>query len=134
MRRIGKRRILIATNGSPSSAEAVELGLSLATTQGAELTFLHVVGRPNGDRPSDDPVLRAAADRARERGLDATVELADGKPCDAILALGERLDASMIVVGSGGRMPFKGRVACALATRSLRPVLVARRTGLEAAA
>ncbi len=36
------KQILIATDGSPSAQEAVEVGLELAKEQGADVTFVHV--------------------------------------------------------------------------------------------
>ena len=37
------KRILVATDGSPSSTEAVAFGVELATEHEAELIFVHVV-------------------------------------------------------------------------------------------
>ncbi len=44
------KQILIATDGSPSAQEAVEVGLELAKEQGADVTFVHVTdpGRVQG--------------------------------------------------------------------------------------
>ena len=39
------KRILIATDGSPSALQAVELGLELAAEQEAEAVFVHVAPR-----------------------------------------------------------------------------------------
>src|SRR5215475_15887130 len=36
------KRILIATDGSPASLQAVELGLELAEEHGSQVTFVHV--------------------------------------------------------------------------------------------
>ena len=36
------KQILVATDGSPSAQEAVEVGLELAKEQGADVTFVHV--------------------------------------------------------------------------------------------
>jgi nucleotide-binding universal stress UspA family protein len=36
------KQILIATDGSPSAQEAVDVGLELAKEQGADVTFVHV--------------------------------------------------------------------------------------------
>src|SRR5688500_16628520 len=37
------KNIVIATDGSPSAAEAVAVGLELAQEQGADVTFVHVL-------------------------------------------------------------------------------------------
>ena len=39
------KRILVATDGSPSSTEAVAFGVELAAEHVAELIFVHVVPR-----------------------------------------------------------------------------------------
>ena len=36
------KRIVIATDGSPSAIQAIEFGLELAEEQGVEPTFVHV--------------------------------------------------------------------------------------------
>ena len=36
------KQILIATDGSPSAQEAVDVGIELAKEQGADVTFVHV--------------------------------------------------------------------------------------------
>ena len=51
------KQILIATDGSPSAQEAVDVGLELAKEQGADVTFVHVT-------PADEFGAAAAA-RAR---------------------------------------------------------------------
>ena len=38
-------RILVATDGSPPSAEAADVAIELASEQGLELNFVHVVPR-----------------------------------------------------------------------------------------
>ena len=37
------KQIVIATDGSPSAREAVDVGLELAKDQGADVTFVHVL-------------------------------------------------------------------------------------------
>ena len=55
------KQILIATDGSPSAQEAVEVGLELAKEQGADVTFVHVTdpdefkGGRGGATPSRTP-------------------------------------------------------------------------------
>jgi nucleotide-binding universal stress UspA family protein len=146
-------RIVIATDGSESAHEAIELGLELAAEQSAEAIFVHVV--PDVDvmpasgfgmaipptvphEPTDDDraPLEAALELAAEEGIDARTELLAGNPAAEIVAYADTVDADLIVVGSRGH----GRIASALLgsvsrgvlAESKRPVLIVR--GVHAAA
>jgi nucleotide-binding universal stress UspA family protein len=140
-------RILIATDGSSASREAVHFGLELAVDEGAAVTFVHVA-------PGHDPVptgvygvavavhhqatardyasLAAAGAMAAERGVEATAKLLQGHPADEIVAYADSIGADMIVVGSRGprgvASPLLGSVSRDVLTESRRPVLVVRDT------
>ena len=146
-------RIVIATDGSESAHEAIELGLELATEQGAEPIFVHVVPEidvmpasgfgmaippavPHEPTDDDRAPLEAALELAAEEGIDARTELLAGNPAAEIVAYADTVDADLIVVGSRGH----GRIASALLgsvsrgvlSESKRPVLIVR--GVHAAA
>ena len=78
------KKIVIATDGSPSAEEAVDVGIELAAEQGAAVTFVHVlpadefvVAGPPGASPEGPPrghgrvrvALREAADAAEAAGV-----------------------------------------------------------------
>jgi nucleotide-binding universal stress UspA family protein len=115
------KKILIATDGSPSGLEAVELGLELAAQQGAQVTFVHVASMldPSGRIPVD-----AAAALAAARGVLATCEVLAGVPVDEIVAHADTIDADLIVVGSPGAL--LGSVSRGVLDEARRPVLVVR--------
>lgn len=113
--------LLIATDGSLSSREAVDVGVRLARERGARITFVHSspelaqmffrdnpLTTPTQDQvASADPVLLAALDRASEAGVraDLTVLGEEGARdiAAAIVGAGQGLHASIIVVGARGR-------------------------------
>lgn len=138
-------RILIATDGSPAAAEAVELGLKLAAEQDAELIFVHVVpavdiagavgfgyaaALPHRPSATDRAPLDAALARATEAGVEARAELLDGDAVDEIVASADSVEADLIVLGSRGRGALAsavlGSVSVGVLHESRRPVLVAR--------
>ena len=140
------KRILIATDGSASAREAVEVGVELAAEQGAEITFVHVLpadeyivtGRlglslpkpHHVDMDESELALREAADAADEAGVSYALERISGNTVDEIVAIADSTDADLIVVGSRGRGPLTstllGSVSQGVLGESRRPVLVVR--------
>lgn len=118
------KHVLIAVDGSPASVEATRVGLEIAAGLGADATFVHgdrMVARelfeedaesvePPERRLEADPVLRAAAAAAAERGVVAHVEITGAKGTEelvpAILGIASAVDADLVVVGSRGRGPL----------------------------
>ena len=153
-RKDGMKKILIATDGSPAAAEAVDLGLELASEQRAEVVLLHVVpptdfrvtrvGPPHPvphrlEITDEDTALHEAAEKATARGVAFQLELISGEAADEIVTLAEAVAADLVVVGSRGRGAIAGAllgsVSKAVLSQAKRPVLVVRgtRAPLEAA-
>jgi nucleotide-binding universal stress UspA family protein len=148
------KKILIATDGSASSAEAIDFGLELAAEESADVIFVHVApavdvlpvagygfggGSPHAphtidtfDRSPLDDAERAAA----RDGIQASSELLSGNPADEIVAYADSEDADLIVVGSRGHGTIAsillGSVSRRILSESRRPVAVIR--GLAEAA
>jgi nucleotide-binding universal stress UspA family protein len=139
------KKILIATDGSPSAREAVEFGLELAGEHAAEVTFLHVVpildrsfadgigvpaARPHRIDEVDRRPLEDALALASERDVDAKAELLAGLPADEIVAYADSIDADLIVLGSRGRgalaTALLGSCSRGVLHEARRPVLVVR--------
>ena len=114
------KKIVIATDGSPSPQEAVSVGLELAAEQGAAVAFVHVLpaddyvvaGRlghlpkPHRvDMDESEVALREAADAAEAAGVSYTLERISGNTVDEIVAVADSTDADLIVIGSRGRGP-----------------------------
>jgi nucleotide-binding universal stress UspA family protein len=130
-------RILIATDGSPSAAEAVDYGLELAAEQQADVSFLHVLlggseavehrdSTSAADRDADDPLLRRARALAATRGVSASVTAVIGDPVSAIGHVAEAIDADLIVVGSRGLTAAAGSVSRGVLRVAGRPVVAVR--------
>jgi nucleotide-binding universal stress UspA family protein len=139
------KRIVIATDGSPSSGEAVQLGLELCVEQGAEPVFVHVVpavdiaggvgfgystALPHPVTAADLAPLEDALARSQEAGVEASAELLKGDAVDEIVAYADSADADLIVVGSRGHAALAsaliGSVSLGVLHEARRPVLVAR--------
>jgi nucleotide-binding universal stress UspA family protein len=134
-------RILVATDGSEAAREAVERGVDLASSQGAEVIFLRVapptVWRYSRMAPASaiprklpapelDEALREAAARATEAGVEAKLALISGNAAREIVSVADILDVDLVVVGKSGRNPLREHVGTAVTRRTTRPVLVAR--------
>jgi nucleotide-binding universal stress UspA family protein len=147
------RRILIATDGSPASEEAVHVGIEYAVTEAAEeIVFVHVVpaidGMFNGFGPGgalphdidddDRAPLEEAQAEAEKRGVTSRAKLLNGADSTAgqIVAYAESIDADLIVVGSRGHgavaSTLLGSVSHGVLHQSTRPVLVVRDVPLVA--
>ena len=139
------QRILIATDGSPSGMEAVDFGVELAHTEGAEVTFVHVTPPiewavypfgPFDAIPNEAPAveqdepLRSAMERAAQHGVVAHAVSVLGDPVSEVSAYADRMNADLIVVGSRGlggvTSALLGSVSKGLLKHANRPVLVVR--------
>lgn len=136
-------RILVATDGSQSSAQAVAFGIELAREQDAELIFVHVVPAvdvaplmgfpmvaavPHHANGFDRAPLEKALVYAAEHGTPAESELLTGDTVDEIVAYADSQDVDLIVVGSRGRgaiaTALLGSVSREILHEARRPVLV----------
>jgi nucleotide-binding universal stress UspA family protein len=145
-------KILIATDGSDSAREAVELGIELATEQGVVPVLVHVVpavdvlptsgfgmtGAVSHELTDYDwsPLTDARA-LAEERGIDVRTQMLRGETVDEIVAYADTIDADLIVVGSRGHgalaSALLGSVSRGVLHEARRPVLVVRGTRAQAA-
>jgi nucleotide-binding universal stress UspA family protein len=140
------KRILIATDGSPSALQAIEVGLDLAEEEGSEAIFVHVaptkevlpvagvgmvpVSVPHELNEADRASLDDAVRIGEEFGLEARTKLLAGDPAKEIVAYADSIDADLIVVGSRGHGAISGAllgsVSRGVLHRTTRPVLIVR--------
>jgi nucleotide-binding universal stress UspA family protein len=148
------KQILIATDGSSSAQEAVEIGLELARDHGTDVTFVHVTpaeeirGGRGGSHAlthreeidESETALKEAAEAAEAAGVSYKLERFSGETIDTIVALADSKNADMIVLGSRGRgavtSAILGSVSQGVLRQAGRPVLVVKgsKTPAESAA
>ena len=148
------KQILIATDGSPSAQEAVDVGLELAKEQGADVTFVHVTapdeyrGGRGGTHAlahteeidESETALKRAAEAADTADISYALERISGETVETIVALADTKNADMIVLGNRGRnavtAALLGSVSQGVLHHAKRPVLVVKtaRTPAEASA
>ncbi len=143
------KRILIATDGSDSSIEAVDLGLELASEHGSTVYVVHVepavdiapwsgfgmaVAAPHVASEQDRAPLDDAVARAEERGVPVIDELLTGVAVDEIVAFADSHDVDLIVMGSRGHgavvRAILGSVSLGVLRETRRPVLIVRATAV----
>jgi len=144
------KKILVATDGSMSSEQAVRLALELGTAHNAKVMALHVIDpypfigigsvNPAGYLAYMDAAKKNAAD-AHQRFMDLAEKMAPSVAVECLLAEGSGVSASivqaskendcdLIVIGSHGRGTLGrlmlGSVATKVTHEASIPVLIAR--------
>jgi nucleotide-binding universal stress UspA family protein len=148
LKEVTMRKILIATDGSASSVEAVDFGIELAAEHEAKVIFVHVapaldaipmagVGMAGGVPhvlyeldAFDRAALEDAEQVAARAGVEATSKLLVGNAVAEIVAYADSQGADLIVVGSRGHGTLAsvllGSVSRGVLSESKRPVAVIR--------
>lgn len=109
-------KILLATDGSPDSKEALNYARDLAACHDAEVIVVHafeplppyleeswrdeVVAR---HRAEGESIVNQAVKALQEAGVETVTEIREGPPADAILRVAEAHRPDLIVMGSRGR-------------------------------
>jgi nucleotide-binding universal stress UspA family protein len=143
------KRVLLATDGSPTAAKATATAIELARDLQAELVVVSVWDVPYagygamGFAPvptgaelawlSEDEATRVAAEadaRAEEAGVETRTRVLRGFPVEAICDVAEAVLPDILVIGSHGRgvvkRAFLGSVSAGVLQRAGCPVLVVR--------
>lgn len=139
------KRILIATDGSAGSHDAVETGLDLAGEHDATVFVVHVVptvdvapwsgfgmtaAAPHEINARDRAPIEEALVSADERGVQVSAELLRGNPIHEIVAFADAHDVDLIVIGSRGHgavaSAVLGSVSLGVLRESQCPVLIVR--------
>jgi nucleotide-binding universal stress UspA family protein len=115
------RSIVVGTDGSDTASQAVRQAVELASAVGATLELVSAyepvpaarLREERRDAPEDvqwainpredvDTKLDAAADVARDAGVEVNIYPRQGDPADAILDVAEEREADLIIVGNKG--------------------------------
>ena len=130
--------VVVGYDESPGADTALGTAIEVASRFGEVLVLVYGAGPPGGLgeeagahrdalREIGRTALAHAVDRAREAGVETEVELVDAKPAEALMEVGERHQATVIVVGTSGESPLKGAMLGStphkLLHLSTRPVL-----------
>lgn len=137
------KRILIATDGSEYTKEAVSTGLRLAKILGAEVTALYVIDQTSFvSFPIDSSIVsvysllenegKRAVDEVKkegeQQGIKVTPVVVEGSPTRKIVEMAADFD--LVVIGTLGRSAlsklFMGSVAERVTRYAPCPVLVVR--------
>jgi nucleotide-binding universal stress UspA family protein len=137
------RKILIATDGSDYTKEAVSTGLQLAKILGAQVTALYVIDQTSFvSFPIDSSIVsvysllenegKRAVDEVKKegeaQGINVTPVVVEGSPTRKIIEMAADFD--LVVIGTLGRSAlsklFMGSVAERVTRYAPCPVLVVR--------
>lgn len=139
------KKILIATDGSEYTKNAVDYGIELAKDTEAKLHAIYVVDTAAfASIPMDaawesmyellrqegDEATKYVADKAQAEGLDVERNTVEGHPADEIIKYAEKNSISLIIMGTLGKSGLDrfllGSVAEKVVRTSKIPVLVVR--------
>jgi nucleotide-binding universal stress UspA family protein len=134
--------ILVPTDGSPCSDDAIVHAVAIAHAMGSAIAFLFVMDTFSARREGvvniaeaqaamkaqGRAILERAERMASDAGVRATVEVVEGDPADVIASRSAEFD--LVVMGSHGKGILKrltlGSVTRAVENRIARPLLLVR--------
>lgn len=144
------RRILVPTDFSAPSKQAIAYAFELAQTLGAALVLLHVIEElPSyvGFLPPEETIkameelagrarldLAQMAAQAQDGKVEVTCQAVVGVPAPKIIEVAQEMKANMIVIATHGRTGFRHFVMGSVAEHVVRtapcPVLTIRPTAM----
>jgi nucleotide-binding universal stress UspA family protein len=124
-RRLGER-VMVAAAGVEGDRQAAQVAASLAQRAGGSLTFLHVEG-PRGPDVHRH-LAEASADAIAVTGTEPMVVSVKGHGPDALVALADELEATLLVLGSRSLAGLRSLASVSerVGARARCPVLVMR--------
>jgi len=119
------KRIVLATDGSPTAETAERIATAVATTSGGKVTVVHAYE----DAAAAEGAVSRALEIAGAYAVKTDVVLSDDDPTSAVLESAEDRNADLIVVGSRGLFQEEqvfGSVVRKIATNAPCDVLLTR--------
>ncbi len=101
-------KVLLATDGRPHSDKAVNFAFNYVKAQNASLFVVFVVS-PKEDESREKLVslgmstLEGLKKRGEDAGITVSTLLEAGSPYETILAVSDRVQADVIIVGTSGK-------------------------------
>lgn len=125
----GFRKILVPIDGSPASEAGFPAIMPLVRAYASEVTVLHVIEDPGRSFAPPDRIP-ATLGALRSAGVNAWLDLREGRPDSEILRAARDLKADLIALSTHGRSGLArmiaGSVAEAVLRRAATPVLLTR--------
>ncbi|MGA8255378.1 MAG: universal stress protein [Nocardioides sp.] len=111
--------VVLGYDESPGSEAALSTAITVASRFGETLVLVYGAAPPGGLgeeatahrdalRERGQVALSHAVERAQAAGVETQVKVVDAKPAQALLAVADQFDATVIVVGTAGESPLKG--------------------------
>jgi nucleotide-binding universal stress UspA family protein len=111
--------VVLGYDESPGADVALEVAIEVAQRYDEELILVYGAAPPGGMgeefKSHRDALMEMgrtatahALEKAEAAGVTASVRLVDAKPADALVQVGNQVDATVIVVGTAGESPFRG--------------------------
>ena len=100
--------VVLATDGRSHTSKAIDYALEYARLHKEALFVVFVIG-PRHEENREGTVgdakkhLEQIKVRATQQGVDTTVLLETGAPAESSIAVAERVNASVIIVGTSGK-------------------------------
>lgn len=99
-------RIMVAVDGSDAANESLRLALSfLSEIPGGKLLLAHINPDAKINSAEEDPILKAATERAKQAGVSYTCVMGRGNAGAEICRIAEDNNIDLLVLGSPDRRP-----------------------------
>ena len=107
-RQVQGKNLLLATDGKPHSAKAINFAMEMAKLTSSKLFIMYVVSPKNESDRSEVikegmAILQDLKRAGSDLGIDVTTLLEGGSPYQTIVSTAERIKAGAIVVGTSGK-------------------------------
>jgi len=102
------KNLLLATDGKPYSAKAIDFAMDMALLTSSKLFILYAVSKNNYLHRSEVVkegmgILQNLKEQGSVRGIEVTTLLEGGPPHQTIVSTAERIKAGAIIVGPSGK-------------------------------